>query len=1025
MASMLWHPVPGRMQSVSVADRKNIWGVTLDQQLCRFNTGTQQWQLVSVTSEMVNQSRFSATSTSSTRSILNTGNSFASMISSSTRSILNTGNSFASMTSPPSATESESDSTTIQVSAASDGTVVRLDKSKKAWYLIAPQNQADFEKDVIWIDLGHYWRVVRQIWGLTDTGDIYYGTSDRFVQLGPAVTSGAGYEKPTLSHISVGTDNVILATDAHSGIVFRLKTHPTSSHPPVWTALPGTGLSKGLHFLSCTLSSMEFVVGITRDGHVYRFSNSTWVSLGGGAKIDALGVGADGYVLGVDRDGDLFGCQLYSTVVIPRRKSSRALQLNRHKNVEEVNVPISPQAPNTLDMSATPRQQGASRRPMASPRELFEMATSGNQGRLDPEGAQLATADATVSKSGIRESHGPPSPVSRTSSSSGRYALGRSESQRSYASDIQPTTASSGLSISQLQRDDSLSRIAVLRNASPKPIDTVNPSSKGTPLRIVTRSASGRPLNSVQGSNNAGDSYFSFKAIAAAGTINDDTSSPINNSVVENPYATASHPSSADPSAHSPTSSQLDHLSPVSAKSSYSSTSEASFSRLHDYTGDKNGYTGGKYEVEEPSLQEVIRDGKSEVQEDDPEPSVASPYKKPNMDKSNTDGGIVDNDRRYYYQAQMDNFSRTYVAPMEEQVSEAQYQALLSGKPKRGDKESMQGVDMNVDMDMMRSPPVQTSQNNSGQHANLEYDPWQSRNWRSIDNDSRAQEAMISPKGKNHSSTLAPHWNASQHQPTTTTTAPTATTIAAPLAVASQADYQQSQYLAPPRSQDRDLEYYHSIPSLSSAHRPSDTSEILMLQQQEFLRRTRLRSEPLVLPTDPSAHSDTNCYNTDNCTTPDKSEFEYYPTFPSQAQQQQQQQQQAIYQKEEFSDYPGSAASRMATINGQTPFTGNAKVGGENSQYQQPSYSSTHLQHYLNSTLSMQPSSGSQGRRGSVEMKTYMQGGNTNTNARMNANRGSVHGEDDQGRWVGPTAATSESPVQHFEPHKSKCCVIM
>ncbi|KAF9271429.1 hypothetical protein BGZ74_006042, partial [Mortierella antarctica] len=51
MSELLWHPIPGRLQSVSVADRAHIWGVTLDLQLARFNTKTQQWQLVSVTTE--------------------------------------------------------------------------------------------------------------------------------------------------------------------------------------------------------------------------------------------------------------------------------------------------------------------------------------------------------------------------------------------------------------------------------------------------------------------------------------------------------------------------------------------------------------------------------------------------------------------------------------------------------------------------------------------------------------------------------------------------------------------------------------------------------------------------------------------------------------------------------------------------------------------------------------------------------------------------------------------------------------
>jgi len=59
------------------------------------------------------------------------------------------------------------------------------------------------------------------------------------------------------------------------------------------------------------------------DGQAHRLCNSKWVPLGGGAKLDSVGVGVDGYVLGVDLDGDLFGCQLQSTVAIPRRVSSR------------------------------------------------------------------------------------------------------------------------------------------------------------------------------------------------------------------------------------------------------------------------------------------------------------------------------------------------------------------------------------------------------------------------------------------------------------------------------------------------------------------------------------------------------------------------------------------------------------------------------------------------------------------------------------------------------------------------------
>ena len=200
--STIWHPLPGRLQSVSVADKDNIWGVTLDLQLCKFNSKIQQWQLVSVTSHPINQARFSSSSAQSLQSTASNSSFSASKkfssylpslgsITSSTPSTVTAGaiaamslitttaaaaqqkNSGTSSTSGSLAmaransstsllgADTEED-TTVQVSAASDGTVVRLDRSLKAWYLIAPHNDhVDYEKDVIWIDLGHFWKSVR------------------------------------------------------------------------------------------------------------------------------------------------------------------------------------------------------------------------------------------------------------------------------------------------------------------------------------------------------------------------------------------------------------------------------------------------------------------------------------------------------------------------------------------------------------------------------------------------------------------------------------------------------------------------------------------------------------------------------------------------------------------------------------------------------------------------------------------------------------------------------------------------
>ncbi|KAF9407188.1 hypothetical protein BGZ94_002801, partial [Podila epigama] len=416
MAGMLWHPLPGRLQSVSVANKSNIWGVTLDLQLAKFNAKTQQWQLVSVTTEAANQNRYSSTSShsgtstttssssslpsipskaqktiaallpaafgggigssSTTTTATNASSSAINTISNSSNNKHNINNDKTKTidTFPTTLTDDENADSTIQVSAATDGTVVRLDGALKAWYLIAPHDNVDFEKDVIWIELGHFWKCVSvasisQIWGLSDCGDIYYGTSDRFVQLESAVTSGAGYGQPSFTHIAVGQDGLVLATDAHTGTVFKLKTHPTASHPPIWTALSGTG-RQGLFMASCTLSTADFVVGVAADGHCYRFSNNRWTALGGGAKLDNIGVGADGYVVGVDRDGDLFGCQLESNnIILPKKIPNHDDMANgdlQGRDRDEFGA---------MQVPRTPTQQKTfARRPMQSPRELFEMA---------------------------------------------------------------------------------------------------------------------------------------------------------------------------------------------------------------------------------------------------------------------------------------------------------------------------------------------------------------------------------------------------------------------------------------------------------------------------------------------------------------------------------------------------------------------------------------------------------------------------------------------------------------------------
>ncbi|KAF9120429.1 hypothetical protein BGW39_011387 [Mortierella sp. 14UC] len=611
----IWHPIPGRLQSVSVADKDNIWGVTLDLQLCKFNSKQQQWQLVSVTTEKINRARFSSSSAqssaSTTSSSFNTAKKFASYLPSlgltstttpvssppaTTTAVMtaqkthqrnaSTGSTApgtpATMTRANSSrsllgTDTEED-TTIRVSAASDGTVVRLDRSLKAWYLIAPHNDyVDYEKDVIWIDLGHFWKCV--------SGDIYYGTSGCFAPLEHAITSGAGYSKPAFTHISVGNDNVVLATDAHTGTVFRLKLHPTGSCPPVWTALTGTGPGSSLHILNCSISTTDFIVAVAKDGRVYRYSHSVWTPLGGGAKLDNVGVGIDGYVLGVDRDGDLFGCQLESIAkTVPPlnldRPSSREWTYKAVRD-DQPTTPSSPQAPNGPSLFNAPRQQGMSKRPTFSPRELFEMAASSTLGSPAAAGQRDRSPGAGELRVDTTSKNRAPSPLgevgrgpSWAQSHPHVFAKGpgldRSDSRmskRSYASDITIPKTPTGLSLSRPSTpvsfrvpENDISSSPTEQPTTTTTTTTITPEAalpvlnqsraKASPLRILTK---GMPISSAASlsTGHESESYFTSKPITIIGpssNLSPMTSFPLDG----NPYATGSKPSSGHSTAQTP-----------------------------------------------------------------------------------------------------------------------------------------------------------------------------------------------------------------------------------------------------------------------------------------------------------------------------------------------------------------------------------------------------------------------------------------------------------------------------------------
>ncbi|KAF9928585.1 hypothetical protein BGZ67_006879 [Mortierella alpina] len=1072
--STLWHPVAGiRLQSVSVADRKNIWGVTLDLQVCKLNPETQTWILVAVTSEIVNRSRFSASSAHS--ALTNTSiSSLASSTPSSASSFfatkkissllpslrLSSGASFQESSHqqqqqeqqqkqdrqeqqqekgnglslpmqrqdslPLSESETDAD-TTVQVSAASDGTVVRLDSTQKAWYLIAPHDHADFEKDVIWIDLGHFWKVVSvasmsQIWGLSESGDIYYGTSDRFVQLESSVTSGAGYDKPTFTHIAVGHDNVVLATDAHSGIVFRLKTHPTASHPPVWTAMPGTGTAAaagtGLHFRSCSLSSANFIVGVTLDGHVYRFTHGAWVSLGGGAKISSVGIGTDGYVLGVDRDGDLFGCQLQDTVTIPRRVSSRDIQLNQYK-MKDSSAPSSPQAPNAPNIPTTPRLQAVSKRPMASPRELFEMAATTHRGQTDDE-------EPTV------ELGGPPRSSSPLSSSHKytRHALARTESQlskRSYASDLPSAATPTGLNILQQQRAGS---------PSPGPYGAPSASTKPLPLRIQTKGVglSGRQL--IHGDNDDDD-----KDTTGDAALVRSVSSQLQPHVEPNKLISVAPPTASD--------TMTEHDDDVDVQHQRTSTDSRSiitprtqqpkgpgpslFSELPTQTSEMIQQEKGGDVNMDVNIEETRPPDKETLNETTQKPSAGwEPYK-----SEWTQGGSDD------YRDQVPPTTRTNI-----------------GRALSASQQFWQSQEEHL------SPPLPSSPLSSQDQIGLQpFSPDINHGTFSDPN----QKQVFGPD--------------------------------------SDADLQQDQ----DPEHDLDLEYYLSTPGLGSTHRPSDSSDILMQEQQEYLRLTRLRSrQSYAFAAFKNDKNNSKYFNAlkafggDNGFAIDeKTELGLDPSTVGE-QQQRQQYQQYDYKGERrevehqhyssdptpqdptpeaissaFQRHPSSSMGLFKKKRAQVPPVV-VKANDDEEANSRPSYSSSHLQQYVDTlaahatavdsrkdvpmiTISngslgdgsaaaapaAAPSGGGGTETGGVgEMPTptptatssadivsgrtsfrgHPRGPDTGVVHRSYEQlRTGIQGEDEQGRWIGGTGA-NDTTLHHYDPeihHKSKCCNIL
>lgn len=199
--------------------------------------------------------------------------------------------------------------------------------------------------------------------------------------------------------------------------------------------------------------------------------------MGGGAKLNNVGVGADGYVIGVDRDGDLFGCQL-EKLLVPTRTVPKAIAIDGKGYDFNYNSNNNKQEYETMEMPKTPTQQKSfSRRPMASPRELFEMAASdrGNSSeKLALGGAAAASAAIAAGRS-----------------SSSRFTMVRSEStmsKRSYASDIgSGRTTPTGLNIIQQPLQDPLSQVPEVSSGASTSSGSLDMLSPKSPLRIHTK----------------------------------------------------------------------------------------------------------------------------------------------------------------------------------------------------------------------------------------------------------------------------------------------------------------------------------------------------------------------------------------------------------------------------------------------------------------------------------------------------------------------------------------------------------
>lgn len=323
---------------------------------------------------------------------------------------------------------------------------------------------------------------------------------------------------------------------------------------------------------------------------------------------------------------------------------------------------------------------------------------------------------------------------------------------------------------------------------------------------------------------------------------------------------------------------------------------------------------------------------------------------------------------------------------------------------------------------------------------------------------------------------------------------------------------QHSQQHSTPSFPEKQEAEYLSIASLyppdqrpGSTHRSSGGSDEWMLQQQEFLRLTRLRSQSLknnldnnfnigksdfdnIKEEEPPAIPLQSFYSVSTKTHDYPTHPDYPGPYQHQYQSHPQQQQEA---KQEYHPYFNSTtplASPSNTTNNNTkyvysnndmpigpmvadmvpsripklpsinsspssqppsspriqsqppqpsqappPSPGKKEADPDDEAASRPSYSSSHLQNYVDTTMVLQSGLASAERRQSQGQLAGLTGYQQSLRQRTSgggvqglASQGGIQGEDEHGRWIGGARPGSEA--RHWgteDVHKGKCCTIL